>query len=417
MSIPNVENPGMQRFIQKVTNLLIISTVFLWIFIHLETIRNFFKPASNLYDLRKVNLAMFGYDLSLADTEVTFSNRHIVETEYPQLNGKYFSPFATNKSRTEYETDPNSKKIVCWYEGLCYEYFKPAIEKNPDENFRKNQCENMLKHGKWNISPYPMYFRGAVSWNGNTSFQWDTEGCTQRVYYWREARRCLKKQTLYFLGGHRSRQMYLALKAMINDTLVFDDPGGVDFYPDLSSKVNVQVGVDDSISQMFVNLEHRYLEEKSTGSAANVAPQIIQNPSARKIVVINPNESFNSKTHFQHITAIIKMLCADKFIKYILVFAVETAPGSDKDSITKFNEQLEKFIPTLKLSYVKFIKVNLLSGINMVQHLKNGAYMKWKDSSLIVPNLRVNLNIMLNYICNNDGSIQNMKSADTNCCV
>lgn len=353
MTTSDVSN--MIRFIQRLTNLIIGAIIFLQIIINHEKLSDYFMPVK-LYNLRKINLDMFGYDSNLAYIETNFLNRKIIETEYPQLNGQYFSPFLENSTKETFTQSENSKKVVCWYEGLCYEYFEPAIEKHPDVSVRRNQCENMLRSGKWNKSPYPVFFRGAVSWNGNTSFQWDTQGCVQRIYYWREARRCLKKQMMFFLGGHRSRQMFLAARAMVNDTLVFEDPGSKDSHPDLSYQYNVQVGVDDSISQMFVDLQHKYLEEKSVGSASNVAPMIIQARSPRKIIVINPNEDYPSKDHFKHLTALIKMLSSDKFVKFILIFSLETGPDMDRKTVSKFNDQLEKFVSSLGLEYVKFIK-------------------------------------------------------------
>merc|ERR1719480_183953 len=137
--------------------------------------------------------------------------------------------------------------------------------------------------------------------------------------------------------------MFIAARAMVNDTLVFSDPGNKDMTPELSFKYNVEKGVDDNVSQMFVNFEHKYLDERSLGSASNIAPRVIQARSARKIVIINPNEKFPTKDHFKHITAMIKMIAGDKFVKFIILFAMEPGPDMSAATVAKFNDQLEKF--------------------------------------------------------------------------
>ena len=90
--------------------------------------------------------------------------------------------------------------------------------------FRDSECEKMVKHGRWNKAPYPVYFRGAVAWNGNASMQWSTDGgCTPKVYYYRDSFRCLKKHSLYFIGGERSRQTLKANYQLLADNLEMTD--------------------------------------------------------------------------------------------------------------------------------------------------------------------------------------------------
>jgi len=168
---------------------------------------------------------------------------------------------------------------------------------------------------------------------------------------------------------------------------------------------------------MFVDLQHKYLQEKSVGSASNIAPVIIQARSPRKIIIINPNEEYPSKDHFKHLTALVKMLSSDKFVKFIMIFSLEIGPDMDAKIVSKFNDQLDRFVSSLGIEYVKFIKVNLLVTQGMLKSRDSGAYMEYNYQGLIEPHLRVIFNLVMNYVCNGDNSILNMKSADTNCCV
>ena len=63
------------------------------------------------------------------------------------------------------------------------------------------------------------------------------------------------------------------------------------------------------------------------------------------------------------------------------------------------------------------VMVNLLVTERMLKNRDSGAYMEYDNQGLIEPHLRVNFNLVMNYVCNSDNSILNMKSADTNCCV
>ena len=72
------------------------------------------------------------------------------------MDGSYFSPFNTTKkeNREQDRQDRENNKIVCWYEGLCYEYIWPRVApyKTEEENTRK--CNEMMRVGGWNTSPY-----------------------------------------------------------------------------------------------------------------------------------------------------------------------------------------------------------------------------------------------------------------------
>ena len=110
---------------------------------------------------------MFGFDDVLSEIPVNnnTSTKKLVwnETEYPLLEGYYFSPFNLTSKNLIEKGDRESRRVVCWYEGLCYEYLKPQVKASENVTFRDSQCQQLVKHGRWNKAPYPVYFRGAVN--------------------------------------------------------------------------------------------------------------------------------------------------------------------------------------------------------------------------------------------------------------
>ena len=149
-----------------------------------ETVSNYIKVLHFFENLsRNVNLQMFGFD-DFIETTNTTKKFAWNETEYPLLEGYYFSPFNVTSKNIAEKGNRESRRIVCWYEGLCYEYFKPIVEVSKNASFRDEQCKRLVSHGRWNRAPYPVYFRGAVAWNGNASMQWSTDGgCIKSLKY------------------------------------------------------------------------------------------------------------------------------------------------------------------------------------------------------------------------------------------
>ena len=75
------------------------------------------------------------------------------------MDGSYFSPFNTTKEKNLYQDrgDRENNKIVCWYEGLCYEYVWPDVKKFVSEEENTIFCNQMTKIGSWNVSPYAVW--------------------------------------------------------------------------------------------------------------------------------------------------------------------------------------------------------------------------------------------------------------------
>lgn len=103
---------------------------------------------------------MFGFDERLAYMPPIQDKIEIVDINYSLFNGTYFSPFNTTRDRNRLQDrqDRDNNKIVCWYEGLCYEYEWPKV---PAFEEQKNlqKCHEMTKFGKWNVAPYWVGFR------------------------------------------------------------------------------------------------------------------------------------------------------------------------------------------------------------------------------------------------------------------
>ena len=87
-------------------------------------------------------------------------------------------------------------------------------------------------------------------------------------------------------------------------------------------------------------------------------------------------------------------------------------PNIEYEKLEAFNKQIEKYCSNI--DDIVFLKVNQMTSQGSIN--ENGVYLPKDASVLIPPNIRVNFNLILNYYCNSQQSIQNMRIDDFSCC-
>lgn len=136
--------------------------------------------------------------------------------------------------------------------------------------------------------------------------------------------------------------------------------------------------------------------------------------NSNKIIVINPVPNYSTQEHLDFIKDLVRNLQPDSSVKLIVVYSVE-ASGEFESNREAFNNQIRKLVAGI--DRVVFIDSNQVTGEGMINGVGGDAYVQYNKKFVIPPNLRVNFNLLLNYYCNRQVSIQNMKINDTNCCV
>merc|ERR1719220_1759347 len=411
------------------------------------------KDQAKINQMRVENLKMFGFDEALAYLPPVNSDFKLIETYYPLMDGSYFSPFNTTKAKNDNQDrqDRENNKIVCWNEGLCYEYIWPSIKPYESEQEAAQKCDLMTKVGSRNTSPYPVYFRGVVGWNGNETRQWTTnftdptqkaqvQGCLPKIYHFRDARRCLKRHSLIFIGNDRARQHYHGVVGMMNDTLMVRDDEAAHSEPQKSKELNhVLLPLNAQTNPDFSTWAQFYLIDRAFKTdVRDVANKVIRytsktsNPNQeRKLVFINPLKDLVNQAHLDYLKKLIVYLSnadsQEAFNPYknarnrqnfignigkIFVLALESDDIYDA-ALLSFNENLEKFCQSRPNCV--FMRSSLHTAVGSID--QRGNYLPRNQSILVPPNIRVNFNLALNYYCNGQQSIKNMKIDDTNCCL
>lgn len=262
-----------------------------------------------------------------------------------------------------------------------------------------------------------------------------TNFCQPKIYFFRDARRCLKRHTLIFIGNDRARQTFISVNAMIKDKLLINDTE-ITLKEQFKSK-DIQVTIppilettknDFSIWTKFLLLDKYFQTD-----VRNIANKVIRFSSntttpnlERKLIFIHPVRDQPIQKQLDYLKQLIlylgpagglyanpknKNAFYGNIVK-IFVFALEDPKYPKK--VEAFNQNLEKFCKD-KINVV-FMAVSQLTAKGSIWE-DNHTYLPQGQNILVPPNIRVNFNLALNYYCNSQQSIRNMKVNDCNCCL